>query len=97
MTSPISPEPRCQLLSRPYVIHVHTDRTVQRCGGVIRRSAVVDNTSKMDDKLADAQDLATIYGAPGLLSNERPSKGISNVGDTRRLERTLWKPVTGMS
>ena len=43
------------------------------------------------------QKLDSIYHAPLIMSSKQLEEGISNFGDTKRLERTMWKLVTGMS
>ena len=41
--------------------------------------------------------MASIYQAPLLLPSKLLSEGLSNIGDNRRLERTLWKLIKGVS
>ena len=43
------------------------------------------------------QKLDSIYHAPLIMSSKQLEEGISNFGDTKRLERTMWKLVTGKS
>ena len=42
-----------------------------------------------------AQELEAVYRKPVLLSTEMMEEGLSNLGDTRRLERAVFKLVNG--